>query len=396
MKAKKLFSIILASGVLFAAGCAAPGEVHSPASSEGTTTSQPAVSSKPVASSQVPVSSAPASSKPSPASSKPAPVSSSPTLPDDYKPAVSLNLSFDPRVYVETVNYEGYFNQKEQFICWADVGKNNAVPSIKTHVIKGKHLNFYYYPENSPKYKKWMQTELNNLIRVSGDQGFEEYNRTYATTLYLCGVRENGTPYFPREISGDPEEQARIDDHLKTVNAWRDLVHFMCVNGDAVGLKKDGTVLHAPKREWSSNFRPTGLEQVFHPEQFHDIVAIDYNISSSVSYLYLLRKDGVLFDESGKVVYEQVERLIPRSIYGGYNFIVRTSGQVIRLYDGKIIGVLKAPEKVVTIRDIGSGTYALMEDGGFQMVYYDNGNCTDYYEKILFDAIKLVKDCKTT
>ena len=401
MKPTRLLSILFASGVLFACACAAPGEVHSPASSEGATTSQPAVSSQMPVSSQPPVSSAPASSKPSPASSKSGPIFSFPTQPDDYKPKVALNLSFDPRVYVATFCGNEYFNKADKLISYDSVANGSGTEDTSNHkreVFKGKYQDFYYYPtENTKEYIQWLKTNFNDIVQMWGS---ECYPPNSLEEYLMSGLRADGTVYWDHEERMDPNQT-----FLKTVKGWKDLVFIIGYGGsDAIGLKSDGTVVFAPNRYYKGDeirhddgtFElvqrdvKTALEKVFHPELFHDIVMISSDLFDD--NLYLLRKDGVLFDELGQVLYEQVERMFPPSIYCSDTLILLSSGEVINLFDHSSYGTVDNKEKIITIKKIQDVVCALMEDGSFQIIWHKKPYNTFNTQ---LQAFQKIKDCKT-
>ena len=337
------------------------------------------------------VSSAAASSRPAVSSN---PVSSVPPVLSE--PLGALNLAFDQRVYVDTFFEDGYFNQNGEWVYWMK-NESSAAPNSTAYTYqaaKGKYREYWYQPIQGKEMIQNLKAIVQDAVQL-----YAAYEPSYSGLSYkYSAVLENGSViYRSLDTLEDAQKVAA------KASQWKDMVFFIDYNNDAVGLKKDGTIQYEPYPRVEESYDPFfwRLSQIFTPEIFTDIIAVaSQNIFESHlqnwkkdDFLFLLRKDGVLFNVRGEVVYRNVERLFPAADNRTPSFALLSTGELIRLDDKVPMGFPQKPDRIVSVRQLQWGTYALMEDGSFQTIACDEAdNLSREYQKIIYH----VTDCKTT
>ena len=333
---------------------------------------EPSVSRPPPNASQaasaVPVSSQPVSSAPVPSAE---PISSGTVS------QAPLNLVFDERVYVDVFNFDGYFNNKNEWIWW-DINPGAHLPN-PAYTFSGKYRNFYCdrsYPQN---YKNFLASLTDarqaSFLLAGGD--------LFAVLPYV--LNENGSVVFPSGASESAQEK-QYREHLL---AWRDVVYIVSVF-DVVGLKKDGTLVFEP---YPFNREINEFAQNFDPNSFRDIVMIMGSNGEADQKLLLLQKDGTLINWKKQILYKNVIRVFPANYQTDSHFVLLADGTLIGLQNGQSYGILENPEEIVSVQGFAAGVYALKKDGSFDTIW---SNPSDWENRERQRLISQVTDCKTT
>ena len=341
---------------------------------------EPSVSRPPPNASQaasaVPVSSQPVSSAPTTSLN---PTSSTVASSTDTVSMGSLNLTFDKRVYVDNFNNDGYFTNKNEWIYWSSLEEGNA--GVNTIINVGKYRNYVCKKSDPQWYKDYLASIPDDVI-----QGSYCWIGNYELVYPPYCLREDGTCFTSPQLFVQKTDEEKA--YLQEVKSWRELLFIVDVPHGTIGLKKDGTIVFATPRP--------DIPSPIDPSKFHDIVMIGlshYVGSDEGQYLCLLRKDGVLFNAKGEVLYENVVRLFPQNIRCFDSFALLLNGELISLLTGDSYGVLENPEDVITVQNIGPAVYALKKDGSFQTVWYDKADANQAEQA---ERMAQVTDCKTT